>query len=163
MVASPTNMNDSLVTDTVIVTATDIDVTAPSTIDALQQWLTEKILLHYQVNIDDPLQIIILNKFKRVLLICPDHQISQRIMETSRESSDSLRCLHFNYSMIDGKYTSKKEYLQLPPQKKLFLISPPPSPPPEFDYSLCEGPPNAMTGSHHAVSYTHLDVYKRQI
>ena len=44
-----------------------------------------------------------------------------------------------------GPGNNSKQYLELPEHRTIFLISPPTSPPPEFDYSRCEEEPSKET------------------
>lgn len=140
---------DSLVTDTIIVTSNEINITDSSTLPLFNNWFLQHILLRFEVKESNPIKLIILRNFKRCLIVCPDHIISEAVMQTLKETPpcDSLI---FSYSIADslGNETLQKDYLKVPEHEKLYLISPPSSPPPEFDYARCEDKPSMKTHAH---------------
>lgn len=146
-----------MVTDTIIVTSKTRDACQENVLQYLQNWLSETILLSYQIDEVSPIQLINLKKFDRSLIIAPNREIAQAIMQLFQNNSNTnnnndglahynLQSLTFNYSTVDSNMEIK--YLDLPKHDKLFLISPPSSPPPEFDYSRCEDIPNKHPHIH---------------
>lgn len=135
-----------VVTDTVIITSGRCDVVDNDNVERIQGWLSKYILTKFQINEDEPLQLIVLKRFKRILLICPSHDLSQHVMAASHASE--VEKLNFSYSLQDGYNNLAKEYLKVPESEKMFLISPPASPPPEFDFSKCEDAPQRHVQSH---------------
>ncbi|CAB4254942.1 similar to Saccharomyces cerevisiae YKL159C RCN1 Protein involved in calcineurin regulation during calcium signaling [Maudiozyma barnettii] len=138
------------VTNTIIVTSvSQLNVTDSEQVKLLNEWLALTVLQQYTITNDNALQLIILKNFKRILLISPTHEISKSIMDVSRDLIVSK--FKFSYSLTDTSNSLEKQYLELPKGERLFLISPPTSPPPGFDYSRCEEVPNTES-----VSKTHL-------
>lgn len=138
------------VTNTIIVTSSTIDVVDSKNIDILYEWLNQNILLKYDISNDNPIQVILLKNFKRILIVSPDHDMSQKIISSSTQSVVSN--FRFSFSLTDTTQLSEKKYLELPQSERMFLISPPSSPPPEFDYARCEEKPNSDI-----ISKAHLD------
>lgn len=128
-----------MITNTIIVTSNKDNII--ENVNVLQDWLMENILQRQQVTSKNPMQLIILRNLQRVLIISPTQQISQLIMSLSGTLKASLR---FTYSLTDSSDDSAIDYLSVPKSEKMFLISPPTSPPPEFDYSKCEAPPPCL-------------------
>ncbi|EGV60094.1 hypothetical protein CANTEDRAFT_126964 [Yamadazyma tenuis ATCC 10573] len=94
-------------------------------------------------------ELVSLRRFGRILLICDDHQVSQSIRQLL-QNSPQWSHLAVTFSLQDNELTSgrevseKMDYLELPAQdgSRRFLISPPLSPPPEWDHwdKVEEGP-----------------------
>ncbi|KAL3231191.1 Calcipressin-like protein [Nakaseomyces bracarensis] len=147
---------DSLVTDTIIVTSNKVNITDSSTLPLFNEWFLKHILLRFRVEESNPIKLIILRNFKRCLIVCPDHIISEAVMSTMKETPP-CEDLIFNYSLTDslGNATLEKDYLKVPEHEKLYLISPPCSPPPEFDYSKCEDRPSMKTHAHEILRPLH--------
>ena len=145
--------NDEHITNTIIVTSSnnEDDITDKKQIQTLNDWLGYTVLQEYNITNEKPLQLIILKNFKRILLITSNHNISRYIIDESRKNEPLIKSFKFNYSLTDTTSTVEKQYLQLPKGERLFLISPPTSPPPGFDYSRCEEEPN-----RHSLSKSHL-------
>lgn len=135
-----------VITDTIIITSDKCDIIDNDNVERIQAWLSKSILMKFQINENEPLQLIILKRFKRVLLICPNHVISQHVMDASHASE--VEKFNFSYSLQDGHKNSTKQYLKVPESEKMFLISPPASPPPEFDFTKCEDAPQRHVQSH---------------
>ncbi|SMN20820.1 similar to Saccharomyces cerevisiae YKL159C RCN1 Protein involved in calcineurin regulation during calcium signaling [Maudiozyma saulgeensis] len=145
------NSEQDHVTNTIIVTSgSQLDVTDSKHVNVLNEWLALTVLQQYTITNDNPLQLIILKNFKRILLISSNHEISKSIMDISRDPMVSM--FKFSYSLADTSNSLSKQYLELPKGERLFLISPPTSPPPGFDYSKCEEVPN-----RDSVSRSHLN------
>lgn len=148
-------MNNA-VTDTIIVTSKVKDVSQKNVLQTLQNWLSETIILSYHIDEEAPIELVKLEKFNRSLIIAPDVDISEAIMQlyqniisnSKDKTYQDLRTMHFSYSTISSN--KETEYLQLPKHDKLFLISPPSSPPPEFDFTRCEDIPNKVPHFHHS-------------
>ncbi|KAK5963128.1 Rcn1p PWA37_004831 [Arxiozyma heterogenica] len=168
-----------MTTDTIIVTSNqkNFDVTKPNIVKILQKWLGSTILLNYKILPDNPIELIILRKFKRILIISPDVDISSYVFtlfQTEIKQNNNnpiLKDLQFSYSLTnthgikfdpDNPNNSinqdQKEYLKLPPSDKLFLISPPSSPPPEFDYSRCEEVPQLTPNALHIKDHSNSTI-----
>ncbi|CAI4034615.1 hypothetical protein SMKI_11G0610 [Saccharomyces mikatae IFO 1815] len=130
---------DEIITDTIIITSSKCDIVHNDNVGKIQAWLCKRILMKFQINENDPIQLIILKRLKRILLICPNHDISRHIMNASHTSE--VEKFNFNYSLQDGHKNIAKQYLKVPESEKMFLISPPASPPPEFDFTKCEDAP----------------------
>lgn len=98
-------------------------------------------LMTYLAHKNKKCELISLNRFGRILLICDTSQISQDIFNVLKES-DQWKNLYITYSIQDNEISMGFEvaqlvdYLQLPSEdgSKRFLISPPLSPPPEWDH-----------------------------
>ncbi|KAH7590056.1 Calcipressin [Nakaseomyces glabratus] len=140
---------DSLVTDTIILTSNERDITGQEILPILASWFEDNVLSNIQVLPANPIQLLLLKNFKRCLIICPDHAVSNAVMQKLKLKVP-LPDLIFNYSITDSQNNSsvKKDYLKVPEHQRLFLISPPSSPPPEFDYSKCEDKPSFKTHAH---------------
>ena len=74
----------NIITDTIIITSDKCDIVDNDNVERIQVWLSKNILRKFQINENEPLQLIILKRFKRILLICPSHDISQHVMDASR-------------------------------------------------------------------------------
>lgn len=125
-----------MITNTIVVTSNKDSII--ENLNALQDWLMDSILQRQRITSKNPMQLIILRNLQRVLIISPSREISQLIMTLSSSLKVSLR---FTYSLTDSGDDTAISYLNVPKSEKMFLISPPTSPPPEFDYSRCEAPP----------------------
>lgn len=125
-----------MITNTIVVTSNKDSII--ENLNVLQDWLMDNILQRQQITSKNPMQLIILRNLQRVLIISPAQEISQLIMTLSSSLKVSLR---FTYSLTDSGDDTAISYLNVPKSEKMFLISPPTSPPPEFDYSRCEAPP----------------------
>lgn len=89
------------------------------------------------------MQLIHLPSLKRVLVVTESREAASRLMSRKGNLTD----IRLRYTLTDteGALVNPDEQtgrLQVPPHKRTFLISPPASPPPEFDYSRCEEPPD---------------------
>ncbi|GAV56134.1 hypothetical protein ZYGR_0BA00400 [Zygosaccharomyces rouxii] len=91
------------------------------------------------------MQLIHLPSFKRVLVVTESRENASRLM-SKKEELDNIK-LRYTLADTEGALVNPDEEmgrLQVPPHKRTFLISPPASPPPEFDYSRCEEPPDRI-------------------
>ncbi|CCH58815.1 hypothetical protein TBLA_0A10370 [Henningerozyma blattae CBS 6284] len=142
------------ITDTIIITSSqsETSITDVAIVDYIESWIEDNVLTHYKVVSSNPVELVALRSFKRVLVICPTIELSEIIMEkmNSIQNNPLLSNLQLNYAAFDSKDLHnddyEKKYLKLPKGEKRFLVSPPTSPPPEFDYSKVEEAPNVF---HH--------------
>lgn len=139
-------------TNTIIITSAKTDVSAPATVERVRAFLNDSILSQYEISPSNALQLITLTNFRRLVLIFPTLSLAQRAMSAKNEDK-AVDDLQFSYSLVDTDYQDQKQHLDLPPHRKLFLVSPPVSPPPEFDYSrLEESPGRAFEhATHHQI------------
>lgn len=144
------NASSNRVTNTIIVTSPGASPTDAESVQTLRQWLSQTVLEEFAVTDDCPLQMILLPAFRRILLISPSRAISQRVMQES--TLPIVADFRFSYSLADTAGEAERQYLELPKGQRLFLVSPPTSPPPGFDYSRCEERPSTET-----ISKAHLD------
>lgn len=98
-------------------------------------------LLHFLAEHEKNCELISLNRFGRILLICEDLNIARDILNLLKTSKE-FNHIKVTYSIQDNevgpKYEVQKtvEYLELPSEdgSRRFLISPPLSPPAEWDH-----------------------------
>lgn len=86
-----------------------------------------------------PIEVVALPKFGRMIVICPDSTVATTVKDTLTEQG-----YRASFSLQDNKYTSLDgydvgpdvEYLELPLEagSRRFLISPPRSPPAEWNH-----------------------------
>ncbi|CAH6721409.1 calcipressin-like protein [[Candida] jaroonii] len=108
-----------------------------------------QLILNVLVEHNHLCELICLKKFGRILLICENHLVAQQVFKVLR-NCQALKSIYITYSMQDNEFTANLEvteamdYLELPSEdgSKRFLISPPLSPPPEWDHwdRVEEGP-----------------------
>lgn len=148
--------NDDFVTDTVIITSKTQDVCSAPLFDQIVDKVQDDVVDESQVYGSKAVQVIALTGFKRVLVISPTYQISRKVKALGEHFPECK----FGYSIIDHvpdtksmhMVTRTKTFLEVPELKTVFLISPPASPPPDFDYSRLEDWPNRDTGHGHGES-----------
>ncbi|KAM3160662.1 Calcipressin-like protein [Lachancea thermotolerans] len=142
-----------MATNTLIITSDKKDVTQGETADQVRKFLESQVLTRYSVTRADAMQLVALPSLQRLILVCPSVEIAQEAM-TAKARHPDLESLQFRFSVADTTLDSRKQYLKLPPKQSMFLVSPPTSPPPEFDYSRLEETPNREKGlapvSHHS-------------
>lgn len=112
-----------------------------------------KLLIEFLSKHEKNCELISLIKFGRILLICKDNVISQQVLHLLR-TSEPWSQFYTTYSIQDNEFAAEIEveqqidYLELPSEEgsKRFLISPPLSPPPEWEHwSKVEDGPNKQT------------------
>ncbi|CCE79659.1 Piso0_001741 [Millerozyma farinosa CBS 7064] len=92
------------------------------------------------------LEMVALQKFQRIMIICPDSRIATAVRDELQNSDKWMAC-KICYSMKDNEYVdfesqgyfndnASNNYLELPSESgsRRFLISPPLSPEPEWDH-----------------------------
>lgn len=127
------------VTTTIIVTSQYDNVLEQ--VDFLRSWLSENTLKKFTITSQTPIQLIVLRNFQRILIVSPTLEISQQIMSVAMPRS---LCM----SYAPSNTVSSIQHLEVPKSERMFLISPPTSPPPGFDYSRCEEPPPEPQPTH---------------
>lgn len=88
----------------------------------------------------DTVQFIILKSLKRIILIFDNLESSVKLYQVLREDKSFItgKSIHnYNNNIQDN-------YLKLPNNSRMFLISPPASPPPDFNYDQEEEEPNKL-------------------
>ncbi|SCU86758.1 LAMI_0D03510g1_1 [Lachancea mirantina] len=128
-------------TNTIIITSDAIEVAETQYVTKIQRFLSDTTLKRHNVAAPNAIQILPLRGLQRVVIVFPDVKMSCEFMDAVRDT-DCGEDVRLNFSMLNTDAThSESKYLKLPPHEKLFLVSPPASPPPEFDYSRLEDPP----------------------
>lgn len=134
-----------MVSNTLILTGlTDQQLNDDAFIHSLQQ------VLLVRSPPDETTQFIILKTFRRILIIFSSSQTSTSMRDIYRSIGvgEGFAC---GFSSRD--YSNELEnYLELPNNSRMFLISPPASPPVGFDYHAVEEEPNKLQ------IYTHEDI-----
>jgi hypothetical protein len=134
-----------MVSNTLILTGlTDEKLNSNAFIHSLQQ-----VLLTRQAP-TQATQFIILKSFHRILIIFETHETSTQFRDIYRAIglTEGFSC---GFSLND--YSSHlNNYLELPSNSRMFLISPPASPPVDFNYDATEEDPNKLQ------IYTHEDI-----
>jgi len=119
---------------------------------------------------EDTMQIIKLKSLERILIVCPSPQVSFKLCAylkdnlktfggwaANQSSNGSRTCLDYTFSMKNSNhhysFGHSKNYLSVPQFDKLFLVSPPQSPTPEFDYSRTEDSPNKHPHPHISLDF----------
>lgn len=110
-------------------------------------------LMQFLANSQQVCELISLKRFGRILLICDnihDSQNIKRLLESNDPWSDFLVSFSIQDNEVSNKYgvETQMDYLELPAENgnKRFLISPPLSPPPEWDHwDKVEEGPNKQT------------------
>ncbi|QLL33445.1 hypothetical protein HG536_0E03560 [Torulaspora globosa] len=150
------------VTNTIIVTSNAdnvLDKTEP-----LKRWLSDKVLTNIPITSRNPVEMVVLRDFQRVMIISPTREASQEILRALQNGGTPF-CLAYAYSQTDTCDRDSPDYLTVPKSEKMFLISPPSSPPPEFDYARCEQPPppSHVQGLPHAEGSEFLTLLDNKI
>lgn len=90
----------------------------------------------------DLVQFIILKTFKRILIIFNNKQSSIKVYDHFKTTHDDFTT---GYSLHDySSFDINDNYLELPDNSRMFLISPPASPPIDFNYDQVEEEPNRL-------------------
>ncbi|KAH3673077.1 hypothetical protein WICMUC_003910 [Wickerhamomyces mucosus] len=131
------------VTNTLIVTNLSSFLLKDSQfINDIQQSIINELVA--QTASDIPIKFIILPKLKRILITFPEYSQSQIVLHYLQAWLQKLDSnAKVGYSLIDSPQEDIN-HLTIPKHSKMFLISPPVSPPPEFDYDRVEEEPNKL-------------------
>lgn len=113
------------------------------------------------------IELVTLAKFGRIIIICEKAEFAKEISSKILEAAD-WKNLKLSYSLQDNEFSrlnndilnslsEDKDFLELPAEEnsKRFLISPPPSPPPEWSYwdKVEEGPNQKSIHDPHDISH----------
>lgn len=142
-----------MATNTLIITSKEKNVAESTVLEELRDFLESHVLSRFTVTHADAMQLVALPAMQRLVLVCPTSEIAQSAL-TAKSQCTSLDDLKFQFSLVDTTTASQKQYLELPSHQSFFLVSPPTSPPPEFDYSRLEEHPNREKG---LVPVSHLN------
>lgn len=126
------------VTNTIVVSSQDDELL--ESLEPLKQWLTDNVLCKTTVTAENPIQLIVQRHSQTALIVCPTHEIAHMVHETLH-TTPLTRSLAYDYAEKD--FDDAMDRLQVPKSDRVFLTSPPTSPPPGFDYARCEQPPPA--------------------
>ncbi len=115
------------------------DAFRPEALAVLKQWISERSKIHAFAPI---------KSFSRIIVSFYDEQSAERVRkawENPRVDRPSFPacCVFYGGSVAIAPPSAPKDLLQLPDAGKLFFISPPPSPPHDWE-STVEGAPNTM-------------------
>lgn len=150
-------------TDTIVIStrgaSSKTNPASPESLQCLCAWLEIHVLPGLNVTAEEPIELLPLPRLKRVLAICPTREVGYRVMqEWANEQcyagnadceGSGLEDFRFAYAAADS-HNATQARLEVPPSARMFLISPPASPLPEFDNDRQEEPPSERT--HHAES-----------
>lgn len=105
---------------------------------------TDEIVLHVEKVIlkelpNETVKVVVLKQLKRIILIFKDVVVAHTAVKFLKSPDYTIGFSKMSTS-TDGN--DKDAYLQLPSNTRMFLISPPASPPSEFDYEKVEEEPN---------------------
>ncbi|SCV05551.1 LANO_0H09978g1_1 [Lachancea nothofagi CBS 11611] len=135
-----------MVTNTVIITSAHGNAAGNEILEQVREFLETIVLTRFTVTAAHPMQLVALPALHRSVLVCPTHETAQNVVSLKRQWP-KLDQVHFQFSMVDAASpVGPTQYLELPQHEATFLISPPTSPPPEFDYSRLEESPNKHKG-----------------
>jgi len=91
----------------------------------------------------DLVQFIILKTFKRILIIFNNKKSISKVFKFMKLKHDDVFTI--GYSLNDySSFDINDNYLELPDNSRMFLISPPASPPIDFNYDQVEEEPNKL-------------------
>ncbi|SCU93846.1 LAFA_0F18514g1_1 [Lachancea sp. 'fantastica'] len=134
-----------MVSNTVIITAGYQNATENGALERIREFLEATVLKRFEVTEERPLKLVALPAMNRCVLVCPSLELAEQTV-LLHSQWPSLNGFKFQYSAIDVSGSAEKQYLELPKERALFLVSPPTSPPPGFDYSRLEEAPNRVRG-----------------
>lgn len=105
---------------------------------------TDEIVLHVEKVIlkelsNETVEVVVLKQLKRIILIFKDAAVAHTAIKFLKSGDYTIGFSKISTSP-DG--SDRDAYLKLPSNTRMFLISPPASPPSEFDYAKVEEEPN---------------------
>lgn len=139
--------NSTFITDTVIITSKTQNVCSQPIFNEIVEHIQTYIVNVNEINDSNPLEIASLPGFRRIVVISPSHRISVQVRALARDMPDYT----FGFSMTDhhtnctGSTHLRNSSLKVPETNRVFLVSPPASPPSDFDYSRLEETPNSSS------------------
>ncbi|AET41194.1 Rcn1p Ecym_7368 [Eremothecium cymbalariae DBVPG len=140
-----------MATDTILITSKSVDITDGHSVSLFTGFLEDHVLSKCMVTESSPIQVYVLSQLKRLVVVSPTQEISKLIMEeykTIRHTVEEFQHYTVGYSLFDTSthITRSSSNLEIPPAKRILLVSPPQSPPPGFDFHRLEDRPNSNTG-----------------
>ncbi|SCU86944.1 LAME_0D08196g1_1 [Lachancea meyersii CBS 8951] len=136
-----------MVSNTVIITSRRKNAAENPSLELIREFLEAIVLTRFQVTATCPMQLVALPTLQRCVLVCPSLEIAQEaiLLHSQWPQLDAFQ-FQFSAAASQPPLAAPKQFLELPKQRALFLVSPPVSPPPEFDYSRLEESPNRHQG-----------------
>ncbi|CEP62037.1 Rcn1p LALA0_S04e06326g [Lachancea lanzarotensis] len=134
-----------MVSNTVIITAGRKNATETDALKRIREFLEAEVLQRFNVTEANPLKLVALPTLNRCILVCPSLELAEQAVMLHSQWPQ-LKGFQFRYSALDAPNSTEKQFLELPKQLALFLVSPPTSPPPGFDFSRLEEAPNRVRG-----------------
>lgn len=133
-----------MINGTLIITSNVKNVIENIFVDEIKQFIFGKVITYWRITNDNPIEIIILKSLKRLIIVCPRIDISEFIHR-------NLNIQHIQIKLSLTSTPRNSLFLEPPIAKRIFLVSPPQSPPSEFEFDKYEEIPNKDVG--HSYNY----------
>ncbi|AAS51117.1 ACL111Wp [Eremothecium gossypii ATCC 10895] len=129
-------------TNTVIIASRAADVTADAFVESFEALLQEHVLRRAHVTAEEPLQLCVLPNMRRLVVVAPTAAVARLVVDAfaAHGPPDREHMCAVGFSLLDTPRESA--HLAVPAARRLLLVSPPQSPPPEFDFSRLEDGPH---------------------